>query len=126
MPEQLHKVYAWVYIKELPEVKTMNDSLLVSTYNEENYIITRYPLWGKLRRVTALLIRLAHNVKNPSDKITGWLSSNEIEKAMITICKIVQSDIFPLYITNLKAHKICLPSLQSLFSLLMGMDYLEW
>jgi len=96
-------------ISDLPETKQPKENILVLNTNDETQweILTKFSSWEKLRRILALLLRFKHNLKNPSKRITGRLSSSEIQSAVMTICKIVQQSEFAQEFEQIKKHNTC-------------------
>lgn len=101
---------------EIPELKQTNDSAFVASHShhEPVNILSKYSSWTKLQRVIAFMLRFAHNTRHASSKITGTLSSNELQRSVITICKTVQQQEFTTEYEHLKKNKVFTSKLQNL------------
>lgn len=101
-------------ISEVPELKVVNENTLVSVQNTGNELLTKYSSWDKLKRVVAYLLRFKHNATNRINKLTGYLTTAEVHKATIVICRLVQMNEFPVEYDILTKSKECNSKIQSL------------
>lgn len=71
----------------------------------ENEIFSRWSSYPKLIRIVAYIYRFFHNLKSNS-KLTGILTFQELDEALLTLCRIIQSERFSEEIKALKNNKI--------------------
>ena len=111
----------WLY-KNDSELNTVNETLIVNEDEirreerkmykattctlQDNEIFERYSSWSKLRRIIALCFRFIHNCRNPPAKrLRGFLTSEELRIASVSILKKVQLSYFCVEISCLKSNK---------------------
>jgi hypothetical protein len=63
--------------------------------------ITRFSTLSRLQRVAAYCLRFIHNARNPSLRLTGYLTSTELRDALHACIKIAQQDIYAQEISDL-------------------------
>ncbi|KAL1448550.1 hypothetical protein WDU94_005484 [Cyamophila willieti] len=99
--------------KNLPERKS---TVLVTKAedNELHVLIDKFSSLGKLKRVMAYVLRFIHNIKNPSNQLTGTLSINELRDSMMTCVRISQLVHFQDEIKSVKSGQKCPADLKNL------------
>ncbi|XP_036346881.1 uncharacterized protein LOC118756189 [Rhagoletis pomonella] len=75
---------------------------LTSAYDS---LINRFSSYTKLLRVTAYLLRFCNNARGKSQRLTGFLSTEEIQRGMHCIVRIVQLETFAAEIKEIRASK---------------------
>lgn len=97
----------------LEEVKPIEVTALHSTKQAE-IDFSKFSSWSKLVRVFSYVLRFVNNLKQPQQKITGYLSAQELKDSSLMIFKIVQRSSFSDEIELLKNNKICSTQVQRL------------
>ncbi|XP_071564062.1 uncharacterized protein [Temnothorax nylanderi] len=62
--------------------------------NEKVELLYKFSSYNKLQRVIAFCLRFIHNLKSPTVKDTGKLTTAELQKATIKIIKLIQREEF--------------------------------
>ena len=73
--------------------------------NEEFELLSKFSSWTKLKRVTAWCLRFIRNIKRPSERITGFLTVDELKESTNAIVKLVQKHEFREELKVLKSNK---------------------
>ncbi|XP_018368747.1 PREDICTED: uncharacterized protein LOC108764844 [Trachymyrmex cornetzi] len=84
----------------LPERRQVATHLVTGALQGDDEVYTRYSELDKLIRITAWCLRFYTNCEN-GNRITGPLSSNELNVALIRLCKQVQQAVFKSEIQQL-------------------------
>ncbi|XP_025833702.1 uncharacterized protein LOC112905446 [Agrilus planipennis] len=72
---------------------------------QELHVFGKFSNYLKLQRVIAYSLRFINNIKNKTNKLYGNISTNELERASLTIIKHIQAITFPSEISNLQSNK---------------------
>ncbi|XP_054272529.1 uncharacterized protein LOC128992813 [Macrosteles quadrilineatus] len=97
--------------EQLPERKVEPLPIMVTTKKPD--LFNRFSSWSTLQRVIAYVLRFKNNLTNQV-KESGLLKLEELDKATITICKMIQQTVFSEDISRLKDGKPCSSRLASL------------
>ena len=99
-----HHQTAYVDLEEKKVVDFVGHVCVDST------LISKYSSLKKLKRVTAYCIRFIQNCKQPNSRTVGELSCEELESALQSLIKQVQSSFFGPEIKNLNLKKEVKPT----------------
>lgn len=92
-----------IKIDTIPEMRKEKIILTYHTITDSS-IFSRYSSFSKLQRVVAYILRFNHNSRN-KDKLDKGLSHNELERATLVLCKMVQALEFPVELALLCQSK---------------------
>ncbi|XP_071578330.1 uncharacterized protein [Temnothorax nylanderi] len=73
--------------------------------NEKVELLYKFSSYNKLQRVMAFCLRFIHNLKSPTVKDTGKLTTAELQKATIKIIKLIQREEFLPEMENLSRQQ---------------------
>ncbi|XP_018403335.1 PREDICTED: uncharacterized protein LOC108780199 [Cyphomyrmex costatus] len=89
---------------EIPEAK---EKVLFTVVREQE-ILQKYSSFDKLKRIIAYCLRMRIRVSEKPRSVV--LSVEELQRAEITICRMVQQECFPRELHNLKRQELMHPS----------------
>ncbi|XP_045497063.1 uncharacterized protein LOC123695307 isoform X2 [Colias croceus] len=91
---------------DLPEIKSINICCHISNNLNDNLIIfSRFSQYNRLKRAAAYVLRFINNARNKTNKWTGLLSVEELNRAELTLAKLSQQESFPDIYYALKNNK---------------------
>jgi hypothetical protein len=89
--------------QSVPEKRKI--TLVATTATPEFETLTKFSSFSKLQRVIALCLRFIHNCHHKTNKVSGFLTCDELNKARVAILKIIQRQHFNTELTDLKNNK---------------------
>jgi hypothetical protein len=89
--------------QSVPEKRKV--TLVATTVTPEFETLTKFSSFSKLQRVIALCLRFIQNCHHKTNKVSGFLTCDELNKARVAILKIIQRQHFNTELTDLKNNK---------------------
>jgi hypothetical protein len=99
---------------DIPGIKSTQIVSNIHIQVDKSTLLFNYSNLDRLQRVTAWVIRFAHNCRNQEKRVTPYLTGNELQEALMVWVKVTQTDVFSKDIDLIKRGKMCSTGLQRL------------